>query len=57
MDEPKTSTWRVQWNGKNDFQRFAKEGLERIKRCGELKFIKAYCPKDMSHADWIRSIR
>ncbi len=27
MDEPKTSTWRVQWNGKNDFQRFAKEFL------------------------------
>lgn len=35
----------------------AKEALPRIKGYGEERFIRGYCPEDMSFADWVRSIR
>lgn len=34
----------------------AEEGLKNIKRYNEERYIKGYCPADMSHADWIRNI-
>lgn len=32
------------------------EALARIKKYHEEHYIKGFCPKDMSHADWIRNV-
>ena len=34
----------------------AEEGLKNIKKYNEEKYIKGFCPPEMSHADWIRDI-
>ena len=34
----------------------AEDGLKRIKKYNEEKYIKGFCPPDMSHADWIRNV-
>lgn len=32
------------------------KGLENIKKYNEEKYIKSWCPPDMSFADWVRNI-
>jgi hypothetical protein len=35
----------------------APQGLADLKRYNEIRFITAYCPKDMSYADWCLKLR